>query len=502
MNPQITAHHQNGASGTLNRQFFGGAKSVAKQKNRINLKGVILLAAFTFPGILTAQSQSWEKLITPGLTYRMEIDLGLPRVIHAYRYTPGSGKVYSRPELAGQSIYGPNDVTKGRQPITTTIRETGALAGINADFFPWSGDPIGLMIRSGEMLSLPYPNRASFAWGANYTYAGPVTTTLTYSSGVAAKPIPNLNQDLGDNQIGLFTSSALMAKSSVIGNYALIATDQTLKFNGKVTGRVELVTPDLTVADIKPGQMILAGTGNKKGDIAALKPGDTITITSKSTQLSEKAVHAVGGGPLLVSKGNVVMNAKRENFSDSFSLTMHPRTAIGATKEGDLWLVVIDGRQPMSRGSSLDELARVMQRLGCQEAINLDGGGSSTLALGSIPLNRPSDSGVERAICNSVLLFGEMPVPDPNAIYVIKGVPNIEEGQSATYAVINQLGERVPLNDVIWAAQGSAWIDQSGVLRALTAGPAVISAWIKGSVISVQIDVKARGTTPPPKSNG
>lgn len=461
--------------------------------NRIRTAAILSL--FAIPSLLIAQSQSWEKLITPGLTYRMEIDLGLPRVIHAYRYTPGSGTVFSRPELAGQTIFAPDNATKGREPLTATMRSTGALAGINADFFPWSGDPTGLMIRGGELLSLPYPNRATFAWGAGYTYSGSVTTTLT----VGKLAVTALNQELGDNQLGLFTPAAAHAKATVQGVFVLIDCEQKLPVNGQITGKVAHLVPDMMTADLLPGQYILAGTGIRKATVSAFKPGDSVTITTKTAGLNPaKASHAVGGGPLLVTGGKAAMAAKKENFSDTFSLTMHPRTAIGATQDGDIWLVVVDGRQPMSRGSSLDELAKVMQRLGCHEAINLDGGGSSTLALGHLPLNRPSDGGVERAISNSVLLFGEIPAANPDATFVIKGVPAIEEGQSATYAVIDGAGERVPLNDVIWAAQGSAWIDQSGVLRTLKPGAAVVSAWIKGSIVSVQIEVKARATVPPP----
>lgn len=471
------------------------------RKSRTALLGLVALLSVA-PQLLIAQSQSWEKMITPGLTYRMEIDLGLPRVIHAFRYFPGSGSVYSRPELAGSQIFVPDDATKGREILTKTIETNGALAGINADFFPWSGDPIGMMVRSGELVSLPYLKRAAFLWGANYSTVGPIETTITFKAGDLLRTVDGLNEEAKDNALTLFTPVSGTARSTVPGNFVLLSVADKLTPSGVIKAKVELITPDLKTSQIEPGKMILVGTGNQKLSVAGLPIGQELEIATRSTGADfSKVTHAVGGGPALIRGGKLGMSLVSEGIADSFSSALHPRTAVGATKEGDIWLVVIDGRQSMSRGTSLDELAKVMQRLGCVEAINLDGGGSSTLALGSLVLNRPSDKGLERAISNSLLLFGELPKPISEESYVIKGVPNLEEGSTATYSVVNSKGAKVPLNEVIWAAQGSAWIDQSGVLRTLTSGRTKISAWIAGKVVSVEVEVGAAAPdgSPPPR---
>lgn len=469
-------------------------KRMSARKTRYGIACLTALLAVV-PQLLIAQSQTWEKMITPGLTYRMEVDLGLPRVIHAFRYFPGSGKVFSRPELAGSQIFVPDDATKGREVLTKTIEANGALAGINADFFPWSGDPIGMMIQSGELVSLPYLKRSAFLWGANYFTVGSTETTLTFKANDLLKTIDGLNEEAKDNAITLFTPISGLAKSTVDGNFVLLAVSEKLTPNGTIKAKVELITPDLKTAQVEQGKMILVGTGNQKLPLASLPIGQEIEISTRSIGAEfSKVTHAVGGGPKLVHDGKIGFDLAVEGMGESFSTTLHPRTAVGSTKEGDIWLVIIDGRQSMSRGASLDELAKVMQRLGCIEAINLDGGGSSTIAVGSLVLNRPSDKGLERAICNSLLLFGDIPKPLADESYVIKGVPNLEEGATATYSVVNSKGEKTPLNEVIWSAQGSAWIDQSGVLRTLSAGRAKVSAWIAGVVVSVEIEV---GTTPP-----
>ena len=93
---------------------------------------------------------------------------------------------------------------------------------------------------------------------------------------------------------------------------------------------------------------------------------------------------------MLVQDGETAIG--EEGFPPgSFVAARHPRTAVGRTAEGDVWLVAVDGRSPVSVGASLPELAAIMRRLGCVEAMNLDGGGSTTLAAMGLTVNRPSD---------------------------------------------------------------------------------------------------------------
>ena len=82
----------------------------------------------------------------------------------------------------------------------------------------------------------------------------------------------------------------------------------------------------------------------------------------------------------------------------------HPRTAIG-WNDSYFYLVTVDGRQPhLSVGMTLNELARYLVSLGCREAMNLDGGGSTTMWVGGSVVNRPSD-GEERAVANALILL-------------------------------------------------------------------------------------------------
>jgi hypothetical protein len=113
---------------------------------------------------------------------------------------------------------------------------------------------------------------------------------------------------------------------------------------------------------------------------------------------------AVGAGPVLVAAGTTAVSADAEVFFGTSIPDVHPRTAAGVTADGDLLLLVVDGRQEVSRGVSLVELAQMMQNLGAVEAVNLDGGGSSAMVVDGHLLNRPEGGTTEREVVSAVVV--------------------------------------------------------------------------------------------------
>lgn len=116
----------------------------------------------------------------------------------------------------------------------------------------------------------------------------------------------------------------------------------------------------------------------------------------------------VAAGPRLMTGGQI------DSFDASYSTARHPRTAIGISGDRKAaWLVVVDGRQRDAVGMSLPELAALFAELGASDALNLDGGGSSTLAMegkDGVPvlLNTPIHTGIpsrERPVANHILLY-------------------------------------------------------------------------------------------------
>jgi hypothetical protein len=135
--------------------------------------------------------------------------------------------------------------------------------------------------------------------------------------------------------------------------------------------------------------------------------GDSALTLGWSLLRSEEdgATHAVGGFPLLLHLGSRVGDLGVED-RPSFSAARHPRTAVGFDAEENLlWVVVVDGRQPgYSDGMTLPELTGIFEALGVEEAVNLDGGGSTAMVLGGETVNRPSDSGGERPVANALAI--------------------------------------------------------------------------------------------------
>jgi hypothetical protein len=148
-----------------------------------------------------------------------------------------------------------------------------------------------------------------------------------------------------------------------------------------------------------PGRVPWIGVPERAGDQLAFGP-DTIAPGPGGD-----GTEVVGGYPELLDRGLVVGDLG-VTAGPGFASARHPRTAVGYDNERQLlWLVVVDGRQaPRSVGMSLPELASLFLWLGADEALNLDGGGSSAMLLGEQLVNTPSDAEGERPVGNSLWL--------------------------------------------------------------------------------------------------
>lgn len=137
-----------------------------------------------------------------------------------------------------------------------------------------------------------------------------------------------------------------------------------------------------------------------------------VSVSSKIKDFSKwKMQTAIGGGPVLVQKGKLfITNYDEAMFSGKAIDEKHPRTAMGYTKDQKLILLVVQGRfAGVSEGASLNHLAKMLVDIGCVEALNLDGGGSSCLLINGKETIKPSDK------------EGQRPVP---AVFIIQQKKN------------------------------------------------------------------------------
>ncbi len=121
----------------------------------------------------------------------------------------------------------------------------------------------------------------------------------------------------------------------------------------------------------------------------------------------------VGGGPILVKGDSVHVTYNEEIFwgSGVGKDNRDPRTAVGYTTDGKAILLVADGRQGTSYGLSLPEMAQVMIDLGCTEAINLDGGGSSQMVVNDALINRPEGTTYQRPVATFLAVVPADSIP-------------------------------------------------------------------------------------------
>jgi len=136
-------------------------------------------------------------------------------------------------------------------------------------------------------------------------------------------------------------------------------------------------------------------------------PGDPGIPLNDSFRTELSSRDMLGGGPQLIRDGEINLSVNEEVFFGTTIPDVHPRTAVGITAHGDLILLLVDGRQLVSRGVNLRELAEILYDLGCVDALNLDGGGSSALVVNGVLLNRPAGKTDEREVMSALAVFAK-----------------------------------------------------------------------------------------------
>jgi hypothetical protein len=152
---------------------------------------------------------------------------------------------------------------------------------------------------------------------------------------------------------------------------------------------------------------VLVGNGPSRSQAERLRAGDRVSIVARFSPHHGAMRTLVGGWPRIVEGGkNVALLADSvEGTPPGFSRARHPRTAVGLSRDSaTVYLVVVDGRQSASVGMTLEELAHSMIALGAVEALNLDGGGSTTLVVRDSIVNVPSDPNGERPVGNAIVI--------------------------------------------------------------------------------------------------
>ena len=134
------------------------------------------------------------------------------------------------------------------------------------------------------------------------------------------------------------------------------------------------------------------------------RPGKPASINYNFSEFW-KVKEAIHAGPILIRDGVINVTSEEEVFFNTPVDGVQPRSAIGYKENGDIVMMVIDGRQVDSRGAYLKELAMLMNQFNCVDALNLDGGGSSSLVVNGKLINNPIGLKSERKVMSFVAVI-------------------------------------------------------------------------------------------------
>lgn len=366
----------------------------------------LLLMAPAAP--LSAQALRGEKRsIAPGVTYTVYSAEG-PNVVHVLEVD------LTRPEYTLESYRPERLVPTSQQAEANETGESRVLAAINADFFSFKTQwPIGNQVVNGKFVHGTESARSHVAVDERgrilldrFSFTGWFQTPHS-----ELHPIHGVNDRHTNNAIVLHTSYSDSATSfggpgetfglRLVGP-RWIAGDTLLMV-------VQAVGVDESYSLSRDEAVLWVGNGPELyrvgGGIAA---GDTLLVYLGFVPSVERITQAIGGGGRILEGGRPVSDSTngRERIGVVFLRTRHPRTFVGVNRDTTLlYLCTVDGRQPSSVGMSFDEMAKFMLDLGAWEAINLDGGGSTTFSLEGRVVNSPSDKTGERGVANTLQLI-------------------------------------------------------------------------------------------------
>ena len=326
------------------------------------------------------QSRS-EYVIAPGLIYREFLAGRSAGPVRAHLLEVDFKAGYAlRPVLS-------NDSVAGIEALSEMAARSQAVAMINGPYYMRSGEILGLLKIDQMLVSTPDTPRTSFGVlpDGKIIFDSPAFTGHVELPDKTKIPIDGVNRGRGESELILYNTYYAYWTLTAGGGREFLVRD----------GRIVDIRNDNSV--ISEGTVVLSASGRQAWLMADLKIGDPLKIVQTLGPVWDKVTQAVGAGPCLVKNGEIYMTTLGEEFGSDVAGGRAPRTALGITKDGKALLVVVDGRSRSSVGYTLLELARFMLEQGAVEAMNLDGGGSSQMIIGSQIVNTPSD-GRERRL--------------------------------------------------------------------------------------------------------
>jgi len=347
----------------------------------------------------------------------------------------------------------PDDSLFGKATVSNMVQDEIAkkkrvIAGINASFWESDKRPVGLFINKGMLYTKNNERSSLIKTKEGKFIISKTNLDISLEFKKEKVKIDNVNGKDEADKIVVYTSvftNEITLKDNEIGILVKIGNHKFIPPNnikGKIVKFLE------TGQKITPKKNTVVLIGNKdsltflkdakrknkvKFNINILTPPPlSPPLIGEGLGKGDEIEFAVTGAPQIVKDGQNIYQGIDEKLPESFINTMHPRTGCGITNNNEtIYWVVIDGRQRnFSIGVSLDEFAQLFLKLGSYNAINLDGGGSSSMVVDNQIANSPSDYTGERVVSDAILLSSKAHTRKPKKLQIMNYNNNFATGST------------------------------------------------------------------------
>jgi len=284
-----------------------------------------------------------------------------------------AGNLELTPALSGMNSL------SSKKTISKIAKAENALVAVNGTYFkPQTGVPLGTLMIDGKMYTGPVYDRVALGIFENgFDTARVQLDAKLIGSGKTIK-VDNINQPRMLSTYVLVYTPEWGKKSPYAPKYGM-----SLRV---ADGKIEKTSAN--PLDIPENGYVISGP---KKILEPLLNEKTVELDIKTQPEWKNVKHIISGGPYLVNHGEVYVDMTAQKLNAIGG--RNPRTAVGYTSADSFILVTVDGREGSSIGMTLMELANFMKSIGCIDAINLDGGGSTVMYVNGEIVNQPKVKG-------------------------------------------------------------------------------------------------------------
>lgn len=421
-----------GVRGKMKKRFYGIKRLLAAF--------VAATLTFTAAGVTTvfaAQTvyeNKTQETITRGVTYEKNSRMTTEGIQDIYVLTIDlTESTLELKEVESKTEYGL------KETVQKMLTDNGAIAGVNSDFFGMAGSysaGFGPVVRDGELVSAGTTiNKDKNQYGTYvqdkngksiFTY---FKTTVKFSNSAKTIDLASINKVTSMVFPILFDRQAATSTADLDKRF-----DNLVKFVVQNNTITYISQKGETVEVPENGYLIVMSGDYYTNAASVFKVGDPITLQVSSTIDFDQIDTAFGGGGLLLLNGQVA------EATDIVASGRQPRTAFGVSQDGTkAIMMVVDGRGD-SIGATHWEMGMLMKEYGAYEALHLDGGGSSTMAVKTIDdaapqvQNTPSD-GAQRKVIASVGVFQTAPKGEIKEIGITTVNQHTQPGKTTEFTV-------------------------------------------------------------------